>query len=128
GRCAVAIVEVGLGGALDATNALDPRVSIITPISHDHTPILGRSLDAIATEKAGVVRHGRPALVAVQRATAARAIARVCRAAGADLRVARPIGHRISLALAGDHQRPNAAPAIPAAEELGTRAPEIPAG
>src|SRR5205085_705414 len=82
-RCAVAIVEVGLGGSLDATNALDPQVSIITPISHDHTPILGRSLDAIATQKAGIVRRRRPALVAVQRATAARAIARVCRAAGA---------------------------------------------
>src|SRR5205814_41516 len=54
-RCAVAIVEVGLGGALDATNALDPRVSIITPISHDHTPILGRSLDAIATATAGML-------------------------------------------------------------------------
>src|SRR5438105_2135062 len=55
-RCAVAIVEVGLGGSLDATNALDAHVSIITPISHDHTAILGRSLDAIATQKAGIVR------------------------------------------------------------------------
>ena len=118
-RCAIAIVEVGLGGALDATNALDPVVSIITSISHDHTRILGRSLAAIATEKAGIVRPQRPALVAVQRATAARAIARVCRAAGADLLVVRPVGHRVGLALAGDHQRQNAALAIAAAKQLG---------
>src|SRR5438067_5048386 len=127
-RCAVVIVEVGLGGALDATNALDPQMSIITPISHDHTAILGRSLAAIATEKAGVVRHGRPALVAVQRATAARAIARVCRAAGADLHVVRPVGHRIRLALAGDHQRQNAALAMAAAEGLGAPSSAIARG
>ena len=118
-RCAIAIVEVGLGGALDATNALDPDVSIITSISHDHTRILGRSLAAIATEKAGIVRRHRPALVAVQRETVARAIARVCRAEGANRRVVKPIGGRASLALAGDHQRQNAALAIAAAEALG---------
>jgi len=118
-RCAIAIVEVGLGGALDATNALDPVVSIITSISHDHTRILGRSLAAIATEKAGIVRRHRPALVAVQRETVARAIASVSRAKGAALRVVQPIGGRASLALAGDHQRQNAALASAAAQALG---------
>ena len=56
-RCEVAVVEVGLGGRLDATNALEPELSVITSISHDHTAILGRSLAAIAREKAGILRR-----------------------------------------------------------------------
>ena len=118
-RCEVAIVEVGLGGRLDATNALDPAVSVITPVSYDHTATLGRSLAAIATEKAGIARRGRPALVALQRPAAARAIARACRSDGAQLRVVRPLGPRVALALAGDHQRQNGALAVAAAEALG---------
>ena len=117
--CAVAIIEVGLGGRLDATNALDPAVSVITSISYDHTAILGRTLGAIATEKAGIVRRGRPALVAVQRPAAARAIERICRATGADRRVVQPLGVHADLALTGDHQRQNAALAIAAARALG---------
>ena len=54
----VAVVEVGLGGRLDATNILAPRVSMITTISSDHTEILGRSLQSIAAEKAGIVKRG----------------------------------------------------------------------
>ena len=117
-RCEIAIVEVGLGGRLDATNALDPTVSVITPVSLDHTAILGRSLATIATEKAGIVRQGRPALVAVQRPAAARAIARVCRAEGAELRVVRQLGPLVKLGLAGQHQRQNAALAVAAARAL----------
>ena len=117
--CAIAVVEVGLGGRIDATNALDPVSSVITSISYDHTAILGRTLAAIATEKAGIVRAGRPALVAVQRPAAARAIARACRAAGADLRVVRPLGVHADLGLSGDHQRQNAALAGAAAAALG---------
>jgi dihydrofolate synthase/folylpolyglutamate synthase len=121
--CAVAVLEVGLGGRLDATNATDPAVSIITPVSHDHTAILGRSLATIATEKAGILRRGRPALVAEQRPAALRAIRRVARAVGADVRTVAPLGVRADLALAGDHQRQNAALAIAAARALG-----VPAG
>jgi dihydrofolate synthase/folylpolyglutamate synthase len=117
--CAVAIVEVGLGGRLDATNALDPEVSVITSISYDHTAVLGRTLGAIATEKAGIVRPGRPALVAVQRPAAARAIAGICRTTGAECRVMRPLGGHAELALPGDHQRQNAALAVAAARALG---------
>ncbi|HEV2011292.1 MAG TPA: folylpolyglutamate synthase/dihydrofolate synthase family protein [Candidatus Limnocylindria bacterium] len=117
--CAIAIIEVGLGGRLDATNALDPAVSVITSISYDHTAILGRTLGAIASEKAGIVRRGRPAPVAVQRPAAARAIERICRATGADRRVVRPLGVHADLALTGDHQRQNAALAIAAARALG---------
>ena len=117
--CAVAVIEVGLGGRLDATNALDPAVSILTPISHDHTAILGRSLATIATEKAGIVRAGRLALVAVQRPTALGAIHRVCRAADVTLTAVRPLAVRADLGLAGDHQRQNAALAVAAARALG---------
>ena len=126
--CAVAIVEVGLGGRLDATNALHPDLSIITSISHDHTAILGRSLATIATEKAGIVRRGRIALVAAQRPVAARAVGRACRGADADCRTVVPLGARATLALAGDHQRQNAALAMAAAVELGVAEPTIERG
>ncbi|MDP9319839.1 MAG: Mur ligase family protein, partial [Chloroflexota bacterium] len=126
--CTVAIVEVGLGGRLDATNALDPDLSIITSISHDHTAILGRSLAMIATEKAGIVRRGRTALVAPQRPVAARAVQRVCRAADADCRTVLPLDPRVTLALVGDHQRLNAALAMAAAVELGVAEPKIERG
>ena len=127
-RCEVAIVEVGLGGRLDATNALHPAVSIITPVSYDHTAILGRTLGAIATEKAGIVRRGRPALVAEQRPAAARAIERVSRVCGAELRVVRPLGARADLGLSGDHQRQNAALATAAAQLLGIGEPAVARG
>lgn len=126
-HCAVAIIEVGLGGRLDATNALDPAISVLTPVSHDHTAILGRTLAAIATEKAGILRTGRPALVALQRPTALLAIRRVCRGARADLQLVRPLGARADLGLAGGHQRQNAALAVAAALALvagGLRIPE----
>ena len=64
--CDLAVVEVGLGGRLDATNATDPLVSVITSISYDHTAILGRTLGAIAGEKAGILRSGCRAFVAEQ--------------------------------------------------------------
>jgi dihydrofolate synthase/folylpolyglutamate synthase len=57
-----AVVEVGLGGRLDATNVLEPRASIITNIGLDHTDRLGSSLEAIASEKAGILRAGVPAI------------------------------------------------------------------
>ena len=117
--CSVAVVEVGLGGLLDATNALDPAVSVLTSMSYDHTAILGRTLAAIATEKAGILRRARPALVAEQRPSAAHAIRRIGRAIGAQPRVVRPLGVHADLGLAGDHQRQNAALASAAARSLG---------
>ena len=69
-ECKIAVIEVGLGGRLDATNASDPYLSIITSISYDHTAILGRTLGVIASEKAGILRQGRTALLAEQRPTA----------------------------------------------------------
>jgi len=61
-----AVIEVGLGGRLDATNVLTPSVSVITPIDYDHTSILGSSLAQIAAEKAGVIKRGVPVVLAPQ--------------------------------------------------------------
>ena len=66
----VAIVEVGLGGRLDATNVLTPDVSVITSLSLDHTYLLGNTLAEIAYEKAGIIKPGIPIVSAPQRAEA----------------------------------------------------------
>ena len=63
----VAVVEVGLGGRLDATNIVDPLISVITSISYDHTQILGNKLSKIAYEKGGIIKPGRPVVVAPQK-------------------------------------------------------------
>ncbi len=62
-----AVLEVGLGGRLDATNVTDPAVSVITPISRDHLHVLGNTLEAIAEEKAGIMRQGRPTVFGRQK-------------------------------------------------------------
>ena len=61
-----AVIEVGLGGRLDATNVVDPLVSVITPISLEHTAILGDTHEAIAKEKAEIIKPNRPVIVAPQ--------------------------------------------------------------
>jgi dihydrofolate synthase/folylpolyglutamate synthase len=60
------VLEVGLGGRLDATNVVTPAVSVITPISFEHTALLGNTLDLIAREKAGIIKPGVPVVVAPQ--------------------------------------------------------------
>ena len=117
-RCAVAVVEVGLGGRYDATNATDPHVSIITAISHDHTRELGSRLRDIAREKAGIVRPGRVVVVAPQPDDARAVISRASRDAGAEMREVRPLAARTALALRGAHQRSNAAAALEGARAL----------
>lgn len=61
-----AVLEVGLGGRLDAVNVVDADLAVITAISYDHTAILGETLPEIAAEKAGIIRAGRPVLAAPQ--------------------------------------------------------------
>ncbi|MBA2450135.1 MAG: bifunctional folylpolyglutamate synthase/dihydrofolate synthase [Chloroflexi bacterium] len=135
----IAILEVGLGGRLDATNAVEPILSVITRIGRDHTAILGDSIEQIAQEKAGVLRPGRVVVVAPQRSEARRAIVRRgealgarCRlvssggrivdeeGSGADIAV-RLQGRRVTVRvpMAGRHQLDNAATALVAADELG---------
>ena len=64
----VVVLEVGMGGRLDATNVVQPELCVITPIDFDHEAWLGRSLEAIAGEKAGILKPGAPAVFARQRA------------------------------------------------------------
>ncbi len=120
--CAVAVVEVGLGGRLDATNAIDPHVSVVTPISRDHTAILGNALAGIAAEKAGILRPGRVAVLAPQPPAAQRALRDACARVASEPRWTPPLSQRdaarLGLALRGAHQRVNAATAIAAARAL----------
>ncbi|HUQ41496.1 MAG TPA: Mur ligase family protein [Candidatus Limnocylindrales bacterium] len=119
-RCEVAVVEVGLGGKFDATNAADPHVSVITAISRDHARELGTKLAGIATQKAGIVRPGRVAVIAPQPADARAAIFSACERAAAVRRevAALSMSAAHGLALRGAHQRANASAAIAAAEAL----------
>ena len=66
----IAVLEVGLGGRLDATNVVDPIVSVITSISYDHMSVLGNTLTEIATEKGGIIKPGRPVVIAPQKSEA----------------------------------------------------------
>lgn len=59
----VAVIEVGLGGRLDCTNIISPVLSIITNISFDHVNLLGNTLEKIASEKAGIIKHGVPVVI-----------------------------------------------------------------
>src|SRR4030095_8406636 len=67
----VAIIEVGLGGAWDATNVADADVAVVTPIDLDHTQFLGRTITEIAREKAGIIKPGAHAILAGQSMEAA---------------------------------------------------------
>ena len=74
----MAVVEVGLGGRLDATNIVTPQVSVITSLSYDHTAWLGNTLAQIAFEKAGIIKPGVPAVSAPQPPEALEVIERTC--------------------------------------------------
>ncbi len=62
-NCDVVVMEVGMGGRLDSTNVLDPMLSVITSIGMDHVEPLGGTLEAIAGEKAGIIKEGRPVII-----------------------------------------------------------------
>ncbi len=85
---ALALLEVGLGGRYDATNGVDGCLAVITPIALDHCQYLGDTVAAIAAEKAGIVRPGRPVVSALQEPTAAAVIRDRCRQVGAPLKIA----------------------------------------
>lgn len=72
-----AVIEVGLGGRLDATNVCTPRVAVITSLSYDHTYLLGETLAEIAAEKAGIIKPGVPVVVAPQKDEARMVIERI---------------------------------------------------
>ena len=79
----VAVVEVGLGGRLDATNVVDPQAAVVTSIALDHTEWLGDSIEAIAGEKAGIFKVGRPAVIGERDAAIAAHLSRIASERGA---------------------------------------------
>ncbi len=137
-----AVYEVGLGGRLDATNIIEPLVSVITPISYEHTQILGSTLAEIAGEKAGIIKQGGICVSAPQDKEALDVIERICEAkksrlilVGSDITYRELEGTdtrevfsvdgafedygRLETNLLGTHQALNATVAIGAAEALG---------
>ncbi len=80
-----AVIEVGLGGRLDATNVITPEVTIITSLSYDHTYLLGNTLAEIAREKAGIIKPGVPTVCAPQSSEALAVIEQVCAEHGSPL-------------------------------------------
>jgi dihydrofolate synthase / folylpolyglutamate synthase len=139
-----AVIEVGLGGTLDGTNVITPQVSVITNVGYDHTDVLGDTLEAIATEKAGIAKPGVPLITAVEDSGARRIIEERCAQVGApfvsvldlaniDARAGtrfwpQPVqefivhtdraAYQITLPALGIFQRLNAATAIVALERL----------
>jgi dihydrofolate synthase/folylpolyglutamate synthase len=137
----LSILEVGLGGRFDATNVSSPRLSVVTSISLDHTAELGPTVDAIAREKAGVFRPGKPALIASTPEQAREVFREIAARIGAQLHemseetswkvVALSPGptrfrletpersYELCTPLPGAHQAGNASVAVRAAELLG---------
>ncbi|HVN05206.1 MAG TPA: folylpolyglutamate synthase/dihydrofolate synthase family protein [Bryobacteraceae bacterium] len=137
-----AVLEVGLGGRLDATNVVVPKLCVITPVDFDHEAFLGKSLESIAAEKAGILKSGVPAVFAPQRPQAAA----VLDARAAEVRASVTHSSTVSIAdvaldrrgagftwnglpvrcpLPGEHQVENARTAIAALTALGVPPPEI---
>lgn len=114
----IAIYETGLGGRLDATNLIQPKVSVITPISFDHTLHLGHTLKEIATEKCGIIKRGVPTVVSYQPPEVMQVVRRFCDDVGSPLCLASPDDVTAALGLLGDHQRQNAACAVEASNLL----------
>ena len=79
----VAVVEVGLGGRLDATNVVDPRAAVVTSIALDHTEWLGSTIEAIAGEKGGIFKGDRPAVIGERDANIAALLSRIAGSHGA---------------------------------------------
>ena len=135
----IAVLEIGVGGRLDALNAVDPVLSVVTSISLDHVDVLGHSLEEIAAEKAGIFRWKVPAVTARQRPEVLEVLRHQAVESGALLhevgrdwrwssapgdetfRVVGPEGvlEDLRIPLLGDHQRENATTAVAALQLLG---------
>jgi len=122
-RVAVAVLEVGLGGRLDATNVVEPIASAITAIDFDHEDYLGDTLDAIAREKAGVMRAGRVTVLGAALAPEA-LTALLDEARRRDAHIVEASEEtELPLALSGGHMRRNAAVACGLIEAMGAAEP-----
>jgi dihydrofolate synthase/folylpolyglutamate synthase len=123
-RVKFAILEVGLGGRLDATNIVDQNVSVITSIGIDHQRFLGDTIEEIAAEKAGIIKDREPVVVGPSAdlpVIREKAGARLVRASELDLKRYPNLQPR----LLGRHQNDNIAVAICTAERLGLAHDEI---
>ena len=125
-ECELIVLETGMGGRLDATTAVDADVCAITPIGMDHMQWLGDTLAKIAVEKAGILVPGKPCVSAPQEAEAANVIEREANERRCTLEfIAAPM-QGYHLALAGAHQRWNAALAVQALHLAGVHlSPDI---
>jgi dihydrofolate synthase / folylpolyglutamate synthase len=116
------VLETGLGGRLDATNVVTPRVSVITSIGLDHTKFLGDTLGAIAGEKAGIIKKGVPVVASPQEPEAEAVIREAAAKLGCSLKIAdNPVAENCTMSLAGSHQRMNAAVAFATVVSAGLR-------
>ncbi len=124
--CDLSLIEVGMGGRLDATNVVVPEIAVITSISLDHCEMLGDTIEKIAAEKGGIIKPGRPVVLGNLPDAAERVIRGLAGDAGAPLYSTREaFGDRLEdypeTALEGDYQRWNAATASLAARLLPSK-------
>jgi dihydrofolate synthase/folylpolyglutamate synthase len=125
-NCDFSVIEVGLGGRLDATNIVEPEVSVVTSIGVDHCDMLGNTLEAIAGEKAGIIKSGRPVIIGRMPHSAEATIRGVAASKGALVfSVREEFGEDITRYpqsnLEGDYQKWNAATATLAAQQLSPK-------
>jgi dihydrofolate synthase/folylpolyglutamate synthase len=127
-RVELAVLEVGLGGRLDATSVADPVGGAITSIGLDHTAILGDTVEAIAAEKAAIARPGTPLVVGALAPAALKAVRDTVRGIGPLVRVLGQdfqIPEALSPPWPGTHQRSNLAVAWALYRHLGDREPRL---
>ncbi len=121
-RTDICVIETGLGGRLDSTNVVTPEVSVITNIGWDHADLLGGSLEAIAMEKAGIIKPGIPVVIGEVASTIREVFQRKAEREGAPLCLvdqAQKLDHRLDLA--GAHQERNARTVLEALDKLVER-------
>src|SRR5262249_11931582 len=118
----IVVLETGLGGRLDATNAANSMVAVITPISMDHTGILGSTLAKIASEKAGIIKNShQKVVIAPQDKEAMDVLFRRCQEFGIHPQlVDGRNGDHWKIGLKGSHQMINAATAVETIKILKT--------
>ena len=121
----VAVLEVGMGGRLDATNVVRPVAALITPIGFDHMEYLGNTIRKIAREKAGVIHRGTIVLTSNRDPVVLDVLRRRAAQFGNPFHVVQPAQGPIGTPLAGAFQRENVTLAMRAAEELRARFPRI---
>ena len=119
-----AVLETGMGGRLDATNTILPEVSVLTSIGYDHQSALGDTLQAIASEKAGIIKPGVPVVTLKQAPEAMEVIAATARERGAPLTIVTNPLRGYQIGLAGQHQLWNATLAVAAFKAAGFKPTE----